>query len=51
LSGRIELLRRWTWIWWIAGIVTDLAILVLFGLFEKRRDDAKALVEKLKSWE
>ncbi len=40
-----------TWIWWIAGIVTGLAILVLFGLFEKRRDDAQALVEKLKSWE
>jgi hypothetical protein len=40
-----------TWILWVAGIVTGVAIIALFGLFEKRRDDVLRVVEQLKHWE
>jgi hypothetical protein len=40
-----------TWVWWIAGIVTGILIIALFGLFEKRRDDVLRVVEQLKHWE
>jgi hypothetical protein len=40
-----------TWILWIAGIVTGVLIIALFGLFEKRRDDVLRVVEQLKHWE
>lgn len=40
-----------TYIWWVAGIVTGVLIIALFGLFEKRRDDVLRLVEQLKHWE
>jgi hypothetical protein len=41
-------------IWWIAavcGIVLGIAVLVLVGIFEKRRNDILAAVERLKDWE
>ncbi|MBX9791410.1 MAG: hypothetical protein K2Y37_21015 [Pirellulales bacterium] len=40
-----------TWIWYASGIVVGIAIIVLFAVFEKRRQDVIHLVEKLKSWE
>ena len=40
-----------TWILWVAGIVTGVLIIALFGLFEKRRDDVLRMVERLKQWE
>lgn len=40
-----------TYIWWVAGIVTGVLIIALFGLFEKRRDDVLRLVDELKHWE
>ena len=40
-----------TWILWVAGIVTGVLIIALFGLFEKRRDDVLRMVEQLKQWE
>ena len=40
-----------TWIWWIAGLVTGVLILALFGLFERRRADVLQMVEKLKQWD
>jgi hypothetical protein len=40
-----------TWILWVAGIVTGVAIIALFGLFEKRRDDVLRMVDRLKQWE
>ncbi|MCO6044685.1 hypothetical protein NG895_12275 [Aeoliella sp. ICT_H6.2] len=45
----VELER--TWIWWVAGILTGTAIIVLFGLFEKKREQALVLVEQMKRWE
>jgi hypothetical protein len=40
-----------TWILWVAGIVTGVLIIALFGLFEKRRDDVLRMVDELKQWE
>ncbi len=45
----VELHR--TWIWWVSGIVTGVLIIVLFGLFEKKRDDILRLAERVKQWE
>jgi hypothetical protein len=40
-----------TWILWVAGIVTGIAIIALFGVFEKRRYDVLRVVERLRQWE
>ena len=42
---------HWTWLWYVAGILLGLAIIALFALFEKKRDELLALVEGLKAWE
>jgi hypothetical protein len=39
-----------TWILWSFGIVVGVALLVLFGIFEKRRNDVLHLVDELKQW-
>ena len=39
-----------TWILWSSGIVLGVAILTLFGIFEKRRNDVLRMVEELKRW-
>ena len=43
--------HRQTWIWWICGIVLGIAILVMFALFEKRRNDVERMLADLKQWE
>jgi hypothetical protein len=40
-----------TWVWGVAGIVTGVLIIALFGIFEKRRDDVLRVVEELKHWQ
>jgi len=40
-----------TWIWWVSGILTGVAILALFALFEKKHQEMIALVSKLKDWD
>ena len=39
------------WPWWAFGLIMGTAILVMFGLFEKRRSDMQAIVGQLKEWE
>ncbi len=39
-----------TWVWWASGIVLGMAILTLFAVFEKRRNDVLRVVEQLKQW-
>jgi hypothetical protein len=39
-----------TWILWSAGIALGIAILTLFGIFEKRRNDVLTVIENLKRW-
>lgn len=40
-----------TWIWYAAGIVAGIAVLVVFGLFEKKRDEMLAMLDKMRGWE
>jgi hypothetical protein len=39
------------WPWWAFGIGLGIAILVMFGLFEKRKNEMKAIANQLKDWE
>ncbi len=39
------------WPWWAFGIGLGIAILVMFGLFEKRKNDMKAIAEGLRKWD
>jgi hypothetical protein len=39
------------WPWWTFGITLGIAILVVFGLFEKRKNDLKAIAGRLKQWD
>jgi hypothetical protein len=39
------------WVLYVSGIALGLIILIGFGIFEKRRNDVLAAVEKLKKWD
>jgi hypothetical protein len=39
-----------TWVWWVAVIVLGMLILVLFALFEKRRQDVLRVLEEFRDW-
>jgi hypothetical protein len=43
--------RYHTWVWWVSGIILGAAILALFALFEKRRDDVLQLVDEVRRWD
>jgi hypothetical protein len=43
--------RAHTWVWWASGIVLGVAILALFALFEKRRNDVLRLLDELRRWD
>ncbi|HEY7423100.1 MAG TPA: hypothetical protein VH682_02550 [Gemmataceae bacterium] len=43
--------RYQTWAWWVSGIVLGAAILTLFAVFEKRRNDVLHLLEEIKHWD
>ena len=38
------------WVWWVFGIGLGIAILSLFALFEKKRPEMLAWVEKIRNW-
>ncbi len=40
-----------TWPWWAFGISMGLAILVLFGVFEKHRQAVQGLIARLRQWD
>ena len=42
---------HWTWIWYVSGILLGAGILVLFALFEKKRQAMLLAIEGLKQWE
>jgi hypothetical protein len=42
--------RSHTWVWWASGIVLGIAILALFAVFEKRRQDVLQLIEEIRRW-
>jgi hypothetical protein len=41
----------WTWLWYVAGIVTGALIIATFAVFEKKRADVLRVVEGLKEWQ
>ncbi|HJZ58910.1 MAG TPA: hypothetical protein VKE74_28460, partial [Gemmataceae bacterium] len=43
--------REQTWVWYVSGIVLGAAILALFAVFEKRRNDVLGVVERLRRWD
>lgn len=43
--------RNQTWLWYVVGIIVGIAILVLFAIFEKKRQTVLQLMEQLKEWE
>jgi len=43
--------RDQTWIWWVSGIVAGLLVLATVAVFEKRRQDILAALDRLKQWE
>jgi len=40
-----------TWVWAASGIVAGMAIIALFALFEKKRQEVLRLVDQIKEWE
>ncbi|QDU20062.1 hypothetical protein [Urbifossiella limnaea] len=43
--------RAQTWVWYAAGIVLGAAILALFAVFEKRKNEVREVVEGLRRWD
>jgi hypothetical protein len=41
----------WTWLWYVAGIITGALIIATFAVFEKKRADVLRVVEGLKEWQ
>jgi hypothetical protein len=42
--------RAQTWVWWASGIALGAAVLALFALFEKRRNDVLKVLDALRRW-
>jgi len=42
--------REQTWVWYASGIVLGSIILALFAVLEKRRNDVRDLIGKLREW-
>jgi len=40
-----------TWPWWVFGITLGLAILVVFGVFEKHRREVQSMIARLRQWD
>jgi hypothetical protein len=40
-----------TWLWAVTGIIAGIAIIAVFAVFEKRRDDVVKVLGKLKQWD
>jgi hypothetical protein len=43
--------RAQTWVWYVSGIVLGAAILALFAVLEKRRNDVRQVVERIRHWD
>jgi hypothetical protein len=41
---------HWTWLWYVAGIVTGAMIITTFAVFEKKRAEVLRVVDELKDW-
>lgn len=43
--------RAQTWVWYASGIVLGAAILALFAVFEKKKNEVREVVEELRKWD
>ncbi len=43
--------RAQTWVWYASGIVLGAAILALFAVFEKKKNEVRGVVEELRKWD
>ena len=43
--------RQQTWVWYASGIVLGAIILALFAILEKRRNDVRDLIGRLREWD
>lgn len=43
--------RSQTWVWYVSGIALGIAILALFALFEKRRNEVLGVVDRIRTWD
>jgi hypothetical protein len=41
----------WTWLWYVAGIVTGATIIFMFAVFEKKRSEVLRVVDGFKEWD
>ncbi|HEY0764940.1 MAG TPA: hypothetical protein VGD61_21355 [Pyrinomonadaceae bacterium] len=41
----------WTWLWYVAGIVTGATIIFMFAVFEKKRAEVLRVVDGFKEWD
>ncbi|PYS87558.1 MAG: hypothetical protein DMF70_00235 [Acidobacteria bacterium] len=41
----------WTWLWYVAGIITGALIIATFAMFEKKRAEVLRVVDELKDWQ
>lgn len=41
---------NWTWLWYVAGIVTGAMIIFTFAMFEKKREEMLRVVEGFREW-
>jgi hypothetical protein len=41
----------WTWLWYVAGIVTGASIIFMFAIFEKKRSEVMRMMDGLREWE
>jgi len=39
------------WPWWAFGMGLGVSIMVMFGLFELKRDEINGLIQRLRKWE
>jgi hypothetical protein len=40
-----------TWPWWAFGFAAGIALLVLFAVFEKKKEEVKLLIARMRNWE
>lgn len=43
--------RAHTWVWYASGVALGAVILALFAVFEKRRNDVLAVVDRVRHWD
>jgi hypothetical protein len=41
----------WTWLWYVAGIVTGAMIIFTFAMFEKKREEMLRVVDGFRDWQ